>query len=157
MAERSATAGSRRWAAWTTAALSLAGLGVSAYLTYVHYTEPRALSCPDNGAISCTKVTTSPESMVFGVIPVAVLGVVFFTAMLALCLPMSWRAREPWVDRARLAGVVAGMGMVLYLVAVELLSVHAICLWCTGVHVVAFALFVVVLAAWTAPTAGRNA
>ena len=37
--------------------------------------------------------------------------------------------------------------MVLYLVYVELFRVGAICLWCTGVHVTALALFGVVLAA----------
>jgi uncharacterized membrane protein len=41
--------------------------------------------------------------------------------------------------------------MVLYLVAVELLVVRAICLWCTAVHVVTFGLFLAVLSAFLQP------
>jgi uncharacterized membrane protein len=43
------------------------------------------------------------------------------------------------------------MGMVCYLVYVEAVVVRAICLYCTAVHVVTFALFVAVLAATLLP------
>ena len=75
-----------RWTAPVTVALSLAGLGTASYLTYMHYTEPAGLACPDTGVVNCLKVTTSAQSMV-GPVPVAVLGVVFFAAMLVLSLP----------------------------------------------------------------------
>lgn len=146
MADPAGDARAPRWAAPVTLALSVAGVVVSAYLTFVHYTEPTALSCPDNGAINCTKVITSPQSMVLG-IPVAVLGVVFFVVMLALCSPWAWRSVRREVTWARMTGVAVGIGWVLYLVGVELLSVHAICLWCTAVHLLTFGLFVAVLAA----------
>ena len=129
-----------------TLSLCLAGLGTSSYLTYVHYTEPTSLACPDTGIVNCTKVTTSAQSMV-GPVPVAVLGIVFFAAMLVLCLPVMWRMRNRWVERARLGGVAAGMVMVLYLVGAELISIRAICAWCTVVHVLTFALFLACLAA----------
>ena len=35
--------------------------------------------------------------------------------------------------------------MALYLVWAELYRIHAICLWCTAVHVVTFLLWIVVL------------
>ena len=136
-----------RWAPLVTLPLTIAGLGVSTYLTYVHYTEPAALSCPDTGVINCTKVTTSPESMLFGHIPVALAGAVFFLGMAGLCLPAMWRRPERVISWARLAGAVAGVVMVIWLVYVELVRVDAICLWCTVVHVIAFALFVAIVAA----------
>jgi uncharacterized membrane protein len=138
---------SPRWAPLVTLPLTVAGLAVSTYLTYVHYTEPTALSCPDTGVINCTKVTTSPESMLFGHIPVALTGAVFFLGMTVLCLPAMWRRPERIVAWARLAGAVAGVVMVVWLVYVELVRVDAICLWCTVVHVIAFALFVAIVAA----------
>jgi len=49
---------------------------------------------------------------------------------------------DPVVFRAHAA---SGIVAVLYLDAVELLVIRAICLWCTGVHVVTVALFAVVL------------
>lgn len=135
-----------RWAAAATLPAAVAALGVSAYLAWAHYVEPTALSCPDTGVVNCTKVTTSPQSMVLGV-PVAVIGVMFFVAMSALCTPVAWRSRRREVALGRLAGAVTGVATVCYLVAVEALVVHAICLWCTAVHVLAFGLFVGVLAA----------
>ena len=126
--------------------LSAAGLAVSSYLTYAHYTAPTALACPDTGVINCAKVTTSAESMV-GPVPVAVLGIVFFVAMAALSLPAMWRGRSVWVTRGRLGLAAVGMAMVLYLVGVELISIRAICAWCTAVHVLTFGLFVACVAA----------
>ncbi|HET7309841.1 MAG TPA: vitamin K epoxide reductase family protein [Mycobacteriales bacterium] len=137
-----------RWAAPVTLALSVAGLAVSSYLTYVHYTEPAALSCPDTGVVNCTKVTTSAQSMI-GPVPVAVLGIVFFAGVVVLCLPWMWRMQSQLIRWSRLAAVSAGMVSVLYLVGVEVLSLHAICLWCSAVHVLAFAMFLAVLAAST--------
>jgi uncharacterized membrane protein len=137
-----------RWAPWVTLPLALAGLGLSAYLTVVHYTEPTALACPATGAINCTKVTTSAQSAVLGV-PVAVIGIVYFLAMAALLVPAAWRTRSPAVGILRLGGAVAGIGMVLWLVYAELVILHAVCLWCTAVHVLTFALFVAVVAATT--------
>ena len=136
---------------------SLAGLGLSSYLTWEHYSAGTTLSCPDTGAVNCLKVTTSAQSMVAGVVPVALLGAIFFIAMAALCLPRLWTSDNPSVRWLRLGGALAGMGMVLYLVAVELLVVHAICLWCTAVHVVMFGLFVAVLTAFLQrPTGGAS-
>lgn len=136
-----------RWRAAVTLPLALMGLGLSSYLTWVHYADPRALSCSDTGVINCTKVTTSPESMIFGVIPVALLGALYFLAMTGLTLPGAWRSSGALVWRVRLGGVIAGIGMVCYLVYVEAAIVHAICLYCTAVHVVTLSLFVAVLAA----------
>jgi uncharacterized membrane protein len=136
------------WASRLTLPLALVGLGLSGYLTWEHYSTGATLSCPSTGVVNCLKVTTSAQSMVGGVVPVALLGTLYFTAMTALCLPRAWSARNPVVARLRLAGAVSGIGFVLYLVAVELLAVRAICLWCTAVHVLTLALFLVVLAAF---------
>ena len=39
---------------------------------------------------------------------------------------------------------VSGIGFVLYLVYIELFLAKLICLYCTGVHVVTFALFILI-------------
>ena len=128
-----------------TLALAVAGLGVSVYLTIAHYTTAVTLVCSSNGAINCEKVTTSPESVVFGIFPVAVLGLAFYAAMVALTTPWAWRSRLPVIGWARLAAVVTGIGFVIYLIYVELFMVDAICLWCTSVHVITFVLFCLVV------------
>ncbi|HVA05261.1 MAG TPA: vitamin K epoxide reductase family protein [Acidimicrobiales bacterium] len=133
-----------RWVTVSTLALSVVAFGISAYLTYAHYADPTSLACPDTGTINCTKVTTSSYAVIFG-IPVAVFGLAWAAAVTAINVPWAWRSAPRWVHPLRLALVAGGAGMVLYLVYVELFRIGAICLWCTGVHVTAVALFTVVL------------
>jgi uncharacterized membrane protein len=135
-----------RWAIPASLALALVGLGLSVYLTIEHYTDPGSLACPVGGAVDCAQVTTSAQSK-FLRIPVAVLGIVFFAAALALCLPMLWHRADRRLWQARIA--VAGLGVlfVIYLIFAELFIIEAFCLWCTAVHLVAFGLFAVVVLA----------
>jgi len=129
------------WLQLTTWLLSLAGLGVSVYLTIAHYTSSSILACSDNGLVNCAAVTTSPESVVFGIFPVAVLGLAFYVVMAAVTSPWAWRATWPPVSWARFGSVIVGMVFVLYLIYTELFTLNAICLWCTCVHVITFLLF----------------
>jgi uncharacterized membrane protein len=133
------------WVQWTSLALSLAGLGVSIFLTIAHYTSTSILDCSANGVIDCAKVTTSPESMVFGVFPVAVLGLAFYLFMVAANSPWGWRLRIPLVWWARIGSAVVGIGFVLYLVYAEIIQIGNICLWCTSVHVITFLLFILLI------------
>jgi uncharacterized membrane protein len=129
-----------RWPAAIGVVICVLGLGISAYLTVVHY-QGIAPICPAHaGIIDCEAVVTSQWSTIFGV-PVPVLGLVFFAGMLPLQLPASWRSQLRWVRVARMAGSVVSIGMILWLVYVELFLVGRICLWCTSVHVLTFVLF----------------
>lgn len=133
-----------RWLAPTTLVLSVLGLADSAYLTFEHYSGSTSLACSDSGAVDCTKVTTSQWSSIAGV-PVALLGLLFFVAMTALCLPPVWRRTTAMLDNVRIAAAGVGLLMVFYLLWAEFVKIHAICLWCTGVHVITFVLFFVLL------------
>ena len=133
-----------RWASPVALLLGVGGLSVSIYLTIAHYGSSVVLACPDTGTINCEKVTTSPQSVIAGV-PVAVLGLVFFGAMVLMNLPRAWRSPSLPVRVVRLGLAVSGVAFALYLVYTELFTIHAICLWCTSAHVLAFLLFAVVL------------
>ena len=136
------------WAAPISFVLALIGLGISTYLTIEHFRGNKSLSCPASAHINCLKVTTSSQSEIFGHIPVAVTGLAYYVAMVVLCSPWAWRAANVWIARLRLAGAISGIGMVIYLVFAEAVQIKAICLWCTGVHVVTFLLFLTILAAY---------
>lgn len=125
----------------TTWVLSLLALGVSIYLTITHYDTSVTLACSDKGIVNCAKVTTSSQSMVFGIFPVAVLGLAFFVFMVAVTTPWAWRSQRREIALARLGSVIIGVGFILYLIYVEVYQVAAICLWCTSVHVITFLLF----------------
>ena len=133
-----------RWVPPVTLVLSLVGVAVSGYLTYAHYTSPSVLVCSDKGIVNCTAVTTSAQSVFLGV-PVALLGLLWWVVMAGLSLPLAWRSTSLGVHRARLALSVAGIGFVLWLVYAEFVIIGKICLWCSVVHVLAFAMFVLVM------------
>lgn len=135
------------WAAPVSLALALLGLAVAAYLTYEHFTGSTSLACSETSRVNCLKVTTSSQSMLFGFLPVALAGLLYYAGMVVLTSPPAWRSRVPAVDALRLVGAVAGIAMVGYLVYAEFVLIGAICLWCTAVHVVTFLLFVAVLLA----------
>jgi uncharacterized membrane protein len=140
--------GTVRWAgggvSFTALVVSVLGLADAAYLTYEHFTQGATFACPEKAAVNCVKVTTSPESHVFG-IPVALLGLAFFLFMTAANSRWGWRA--PWqaVHWARLGSVVVGIVFVLYLIWAELFRINAICPYCTGVHVLTFILFALII------------
>ena len=139
------------WLRLTTFVLALAGLAASTYLTYAHFTQSTLAGCSETaGLVNCTKVTTSPQSYVFG-IPVAVLGLAFYVFMVAIMSPWAWRATRREVHLIRIGSLIAGMGFVLYLLYAELFIIGSICLYCTSVHAITFVLFVLTMfaaAAW---------
>jgi uncharacterized membrane protein len=132
--------------------LSLYALGASVYLTIAHYDASVTLACSDKGLVNCAEVTTSSQSMVFGVLPVAVLGLAFYVFMTALNSPWVWRLQQTGSEQlgkilryTRIGAVVTGMGFVLYLIYAELIQIRAICLWCTSVHVATFLIFTLIV------------
>lgn len=145
-----------RWAPVTSTVICLLALVDSAYLTYTHYAAARIFACPINphSFVNCAAVTSGPYSKVFGA-PVAVLGLAWSAGMLVLCSPAAWRAPlwssprwarlAPWVGRIRLLGSATGVGMVFWLVYVELFKKDHLCEFCTAVHVLTVALFIVVV------------
>jgi uncharacterized membrane protein len=146
------------WFQLVTWVLSLAGLGVSIYLTIAHFTDKPLAGCSESGLVNCTKVTTSPQSYVFG-IPVAVLGLAFFMAMVGLMSPWGWQWARRELALIRIASLVVGMGFVLYLLYAELFTIGSICLYCTSVHAITFLLFVLTIfaaAAWGLPGRQRS-
>jgi uncharacterized membrane protein len=115
--------------------LAVLGLGVAAYLTYVHYEDIRPV-CGLGG--DCVKVQTSEWSKLAG-IPVAVLGLIGYAVILAsLFVPG---------EEALIAGALTsliGFGFSAYLTYRELFTIDAICQWC-----VASAIIMTLLAALT--------
>ena len=117
--------------------LALIGLGVAAYLTYVHYEDIRPV-CGLGG--DCVKVQTSEWSKLAGV-PVAVLGLVAYaTILVSLFVPG---------EQALIAGALTalvGFGFSAYLTYRELFTIDAICPWCVASAIVMTLLAVVTTA-----------
>lgn len=127
------------WVAGTV--LCVLGLAVAVYLTWAHFDASVQLACPETGIINCERVTQSSYSELFGIFPVAVLGLAFFVFMLPLQLPWAWRSTNRWIRAVRMASCVVGVAFVLWLLYAELIRIRHICLYCTSVHVLTLAVF----------------
>ena len=105
------------------ALVAAAGAAIAAYLTWVHYDET-ALVCVAGGG--CETVQRSSYSELAG-IPVALLGLVSYTVVFALVL---WNTPTARLVAASLAFV--GLVFGIYLLALQLFVIDAVCVWCVA-------------------------
>lgn len=141
-----------RWQDLAIPVLSLLGLGVAAYLTYVEASTADAICGPVG---DCNAVQNSPYAKLFGVLPVGILGAVGYIAILLTWLLM--RFRSGWLSEI---APVALFGMSffgtlysIYLTYLELFVIKAVCLWCLSSAVIITLLMLFSLspaAAWVA-------
>jgi uncharacterized membrane protein len=131
-------------------AMALGGIAISIYLTAVHYAGA-PLVCSVGGIVNCTQVTTSAYSVVPATqVPVTIPGMLWFLVSGGLAIA-SWFALVRYgkvparICLAQVAWGAAGLIAVLYLVYVEIVRLHAICEWCTVVHVLTLAIFLVAM------------
>jgi uncharacterized membrane protein len=125
--------------------LSAAGLGISAYLTLLHYDSDIPLVCSSGTFVDCATVLNSPSSVVMGV-PVAVWGLIWFAVAAGLAVLFLRQPPEAKPRALRTAGLgwsLGGAAGVLWLVYQEIAIVGRLCAWCTAVHLIVLALLVV--------------
>jgi uncharacterized membrane protein len=133
------------------AGLALIGLLVSIYLLLYKVGVVGSLRCVGSGG--CERVNTSSWSSFLGV-PVAAFGVAGYLVLLGVAM---YGLRADQLERPRATGwlaVLSAVGVLfsLYLLALELFVIHAVCLWCTVSGVTILAIFVVSAAALRRPS-----
>jgi uncharacterized membrane protein len=113
----------RLWAA--VPVLSLVGLAVALYLTYVE-TQAVAAVCGPVG--DCNAVQSSSYARLFGM-PIGLIGVAGYLAILAV---WAWGRRSAATLPATLLVLMTGFGVAfsIYLTYLELLVIRAVCMWC---------------------------
>ena len=126
--------------------LSLVGAGIAIYLTTVHY-ENVPLICSASGLVDCARVLSSSYSVIPGTtVPITIPGLGWCAVMAVLALAalrLSSIRRRILV--AQFAWSLLGMLTVLYLVYIELVRLHTICAWCTGLHIVIFLMLLITI------------
>ncbi len=123
--------------------LSLIGVGIAIYLTGVHY-ENVPLICSTSGLVDCARVISSSYSVVPGTaIPITIPGMGWSLSIAALAIAAIrvW-PEQRWVRVAQFVLALLGLLSVFYLVYVELVRLHTICLWCTVLHIIILAIFI---------------
>jgi uncharacterized membrane protein/glutaredoxin len=124
--------------------LALMGLGVAGYLAYVE-TQAVAAVCGPVG--DCNAVQSSPYARLFGVLPIGVLGVLGYLAILAA---WAWgrshsRAAVQWPPAAVFGLSVGGVVFSIYLTYLEPFVIGAVCAWCLSSAVIMMVLMLLSL------------
>jgi uncharacterized membrane protein len=136
--------------------LGLVGIGIAAYLTFVH-ASAAPLVCSANGVVDCARVLNSAYGQILGTqIPTSAAGILWFAVSAALAALQLRRPDSRPIWGVHVAWGVAGLLTVLYLVYVEIVRVGSICAWCTGAHVVVVLSFLLVVTRWTAGESGAE-
>jgi uncharacterized membrane protein len=128
------------------AALALAGIFISLYLTLYKLGVIGELSCTLG---SCETVNTSRWSVFLG-LPVAAWGLLFYLDVFGVALmgTMPRWENEPVFSIILVAEAAIGVLFSAWLTYLELAVIGAICIWCVTSAVIVLVIFLVSIADW---------
>lgn len=138
---------------WLMIAYAVIGIGISIYLTSVHYAKV-PLACPATAVFNCAPVLKSAYSVVGSTgVPITIPGMAWFVVSAGLAGLALWARHRShpapeWLPAAHLIWGVAGLAFILYLVYCEAVKLHVFCEWCTGVHFLVVLTFLTALFRW---------
>ena len=118
-----------RWPRLSIPILAIVGLGVALYLTYTEITETQALCGPIG---DCNRVQQSSFAVLFGIIPIGLLGATGYIAIL-----IAWLVNEYGPQSLRKLSTLGlwamawfGIAFSIYLTFLEPFVIGATCAWC---------------------------
>ncbi|MCK4709724.1 MAG: vitamin K epoxide reductase family protein [Gammaproteobacteria bacterium] len=117
------------WPEWTFPVLLPIGLAVASYLSFVEVAQVEAVCGPIG---DCNAVQQSPYAFLFGVIPIAILGLLSYIA-----IGIAWALQQIGPQKWRRAAAVTiflltliGTLFSVYLTFLEPFVIGATCIWC---------------------------
>lgn len=124
--------------------LTLAGLGVSAYLMWGYTTPGASLAC--GSSHGCDAVKNSTYANLAG-IPLPLIGLVSYLSLLLLLViqnqvATSHRSWSPYIALVIFGLSLAGVLYSTYLTYLELFVIYAICRWCVASAIIIVAIFI---------------
>jgi uncharacterized membrane protein len=124
-----------RWKRITLPVLSLVGLAIAGYLTYVEATQSTAVCGPVG---DCNAVQQSIYAKLFGVLPIGIVGLIGYAA-----IAVAWLISQKTSGRIQRYTMLAMMGMTffgttfsIYLTYLEPFVIGATCMWCLSSAVI---------------------
>lgn len=135
---------------WLVPALCIIGLGVAGYLSYVETAHVEAVCGPVG---DCNTVQQSKYAVLFGILPIGVLGMIGYVMIL-----LAWgverlanRQQSAYASLAILGMTSFGLLFSIYLTFLEPFVIGATCAWCLTSAILMTALF------WLSLAPGRSA
>lgn len=118
-----------RWPKWVIPSLTVIGILVAAYLSYVEFAQSEAVCGPVG---DCNTVQQSTYAHLFGIIPIGILGLAGYTL-----IGISWIIQRYGSERLKNYAVIGlwllaafGTAFSIYLTFLEPFVIGATCLWC---------------------------
>ena len=117
------------WPNWVIPVLSVLGIGVAFYLTYVETSGTEAICGPVG---DCNTVQASPYATLFGVLPVGLLGIIGYALILGAWAIYTWGdTKWQWITAVSIWGMsFFGVLFSIYLTFLEPFVIGATCMWC---------------------------
>jgi uncharacterized membrane protein/thiol-disulfide isomerase/thioredoxin len=126
--QRKMSAGKNNWD-WLIPILCAVGFGVAGYLAYVETTQVKAVCGPVG---DCNTVQQSEYARLFGILPIGVMGLAGYVAILAAWLVTRFVKNElaDWAALAIFGMTALGTLFSIYLTFLEPFVIGATCAWC---------------------------
>lgn len=117
------------WPSWIIPLLAILGIFVAVYLAFIETTHRQAICGPIG---NCNSVQQSPYSRLFGFLPVGLLGVIGYAAILIAWLVQSFAPKQFHDSAAVGIWAMAWLGALfsIYLTFLEAFVIGATCVWC---------------------------
>jgi uncharacterized membrane protein len=117
------------WPGWVIPVLSVIGLSIAAYLSYIEITRTEAICGPLG---NCNAVQSSPYARLFGLVPIGIMGLAGYLAILILWIVKSIGSQKRQKIVIQLIWLLAFAGTLfsLYLTFLEPFVIGATCIWC---------------------------
>jgi uncharacterized membrane protein len=130
----------RPWPAWVIPLLAVLGMGIAIYLTFIETTQ----AAPFCGPVGdCTSVQKSSYAILFGFLPVGLLGLLGYLAILGLWIFQAFagekQRRISWL--ALWGMTIFGVLFSIYLTFLEPFVIGATCMWCISSAILITLLF----------------
>jgi uncharacterized membrane protein len=118
-----------RWPTWIIAVFAVLGIGVAIYLTFIETTHQQAICGPIG---NCNTVQQSPYARLFGFLPVGLLGVIGYAAILLAWLAQKLSSQQIGHFAAMAIWAMAWLGVLfsIYLTFLEAFVIGSTCVWC---------------------------
>lgn len=124
-----------QWVEYLIPALVVIGMGVAGYLSYIEITATTAVCGPVG---DCNAVNTSTYARLFGVLPIGVMGLVGYIAILTAWLWGRFRSDKLASSMPLILFGLALFGTLfsIYLTYLEPFVIGAVCMWCLSSAVI---------------------
>lgn len=123
--------------------LGVAGIGISGYLTYVHYQNVSPVCLK---VTNCELVLSSPFAAIWGV-PMSIFGLAIYSLLTTLGIIHMRAKQDGQVSIALMiySTALAGTLFSAYLYYLEIFEIHAFCTWCIASSVVMVSILILSL------------